>query len=447
MKKILLIAGGMLLGAAAMAQQAKHVVLITIDGFRPDFYTDPSWGMVNLRMMKEKGAYAAGVNSVFPSVTYPNHTSLITGVTPARHGIYYNTPFEGDSATGKWYWYYTALKTPTLYDAVRKAGKTSANVIWPVTVGAPVDYNIPDIWPLGKDKDRRMATAASAYPKGLWEEVQEQATGKITPADFAMENGEMIMDENVARMSAYLIRTYKPAFTTLHLACTDHYEHEEGRDGFLVRKAVAGADRALGTIVEALKRAGIYDSTAIIVTGDHGFVDIQQSFAPNLLLAQHGLLNDVQKGDWKAQFHTAGGAAFLYLKNPKDQATLEKVKAILKALPAAQQQLFKVLDRTALTAIGADPSAALALAAAKGVTMSGARKGELIKAAKGGTHGYYPDFKEIQTGFVAYGAGILPGSHVVEMNVTDVAPLIAQLLGLPFEKVDGKVPPGITTTR
>ncbi|MFY0253836.1 alkaline phosphatase family protein [Chitinophaga sp. 30R24] len=441
MKKLTGIALLLMLGLTAMAQRTTHVVLITIDGFRPDFYTDPSWGMVNLRMMKEHGAYADGVNSVFPTVTYPNHTSLITGVAPAKHGIYYNTPFEPAGATGLWYFYYDSIKTPTLYDAVHKAGKTSANVIWPVTVGAPINYNIPDIWPIGK-KDRRELMPSVSTPSSLWEEVQANATGKLGPLDFTMEDGEMIMDENVARMSAYLITTYKPTFTTLHLACTDHYEHEEGRDGFLVRKAVAGADRAIGTILEALKRAGIYDSTAVIITGDHGFVDIHRTFCPNVLLAQNGLLNNIKAGDWKAQFLASGGSAFLFLKDNKDVATRNKVISLLKALPADQQQLFQLADRQQLDAVGADPHAALALAAAKGVTISGTDKGELVKAAKGGTHGYFPNFKEIQTGFVAFGAGINSGTHIQEMNVIDVAPLIAQLLGLSLT-ADGHAPAGV----
>jgi Type I phosphodiesterase / nucleotide pyrophosphatase len=442
MKKLTGIALLLMAGLSSFSQKASHVVLITIDGFRPEFYTDASWGMVNLRMMKEKGTYADGVNSVFPSVTYPNHTSLITGVTPAKHGIYYNTPFEPAGATGIWYFYYDSIKSPTLFDAVHKAGKTSANVIWPVSVGAPIDYNIPDVWTAGK-KDRRDLMAKLSTPVSLWQEVQDNATGKLGVKDFTMEDEEMILDENVARMSGYLISTYKPTFTTLHLACTDHYEHEQGRDGLLVRKAVAGADRALGTIIEALKRAGIYDNTAIIVTGDHGFVNISQTFSPNILLAKNGLLNNAATGDWKAQFHSAGGGSFLHLKDEKDIATKNKVLAILKALPAAQQKLFKVVDRSQLDAVGANPHAALALAAAPGVTIGGAATGELVKAAKGGTHGYFPDFKEIQTGFVAAGAGITTGGHVKEMNVTDVAPVIAQLLGVSLEHTDGKVPAGV----
>lgn len=434
MKRILLVSALLMLTFTTFAQQAGHVILITIDGFRPDFYQDASWGMVNLRMMKDSGTYADGVNSVFPTVTYPNHTSLITGVTPMKHGIYYNTPYEPKGATGVWYFYYDSLKVPSLWDAVHKAGKKSASVIWPVSVHAPIDYNIPDVWPLDKNKDRRVEVAENANPSTLWQEVQDNATGKIQPDDWAMKNGELIFDENIARISSYLIRQYKPAFVTLHLPCTDHYEHQIGRDGYLVRKSVSGADRAIGTILEAIQRAGIADSTTIIVTGDHGFVNIEKSFNPNVLLAKNGI---------KAQFHASGGSAFLQLEEKNDKATVDKVMAILKALPADQQKMFSILDRQQLDKIGADPNAAMAIAALGHVTIGGAKKGELVKPAKGGTHGYYPDFKEIQTGFVAYGAGIKQGGHVKEMNVTDIAPIIAALLKLDLGKVDGKVPAGI----
>src|SRR5262245_1112586 len=99
------------------AQPAKHVIIISLDGFRPDFYKDPSWGAVNLRQLMEKGVYADGVRSVFPSVTYPSHTAMMTGALPARHGIYYNVIFEPGEPPGRWYWDYSAIKTPTLWEA------------------------------------------------------------------------------------------------------------------------------------------------------------------------------------------------------------------------------------------------------------------------------------------------------------------------------------------
>lgn len=441
MKKLLLICCASLLTCYTYAQQAKYVVLVTIDGFRPDFYMDPSWATPNLRKMKDSGVCARGVNSVFPSVTYPNHTTIITGVPPAKHGVYYNAPFEPNGASGQWYFSYDSIKVPTLFDAVRKAGKKSANVIWPVSVGSPIDYNIPDIWSPKSKTDRREITGANTTPATLWKEIQEKATGTLEAADFNMIGHELIMDENVARMGAYIIKTYKPVFTTLHLACTDHYEHEQGREGHLVRKAVAGADRGLGTIIEALERAGIMDSTVIIVTGDHGFLDIKTSFQPNVLLAQQGLIKDIKKDNWKAQFHTSGGSAFLHLKDKSDIQTLNQVRQLLNNLPSEQKKLFKIIERKQLDAIGADPNAALAITMLNNATVGGGTTGALVKPAKGGTHGYYPDFKEIQTGFVAYGPGLAKGAVINEMNLTDVAPIIAQLLGLEF--TPSKIPAGI----
>ncbi|MEO3406234.1 alkaline phosphatase family protein [Mucilaginibacter sp. CAU 1740] len=76
-----------------MAQTAKHVIFITIDGFRPDFYLESEWQTPNLRALMKDGAYAKGVNSVFPSMTYPSHTTIVTGVQPAKHGVFYNNMF------------------------------------------------------------------------------------------------------------------------------------------------------------------------------------------------------------------------------------------------------------------------------------------------------------------------------------------------------------------
>ena len=71
-----------------LAQSAKHVIFVTIDGFRPDFYLDSEWQMPNVKALMKDGAYAKGVNSVFPSMTYPSHTTIVTGVQPVKHGIF-----------------------------------------------------------------------------------------------------------------------------------------------------------------------------------------------------------------------------------------------------------------------------------------------------------------------------------------------------------------------
>lgn len=428
--------------AAVQAQtgQARYVVLITVDGFRPEFYLDSTYGMFTVREMMKHGVAAQGVDPVFPSVTYPDHTTMVTGMTPARHGIYYNTPFEPQGSTGKWMWDYNLIKTETLWSAMHKAGKKTACVRWPVTYNAPIDYRIPEYWNHLDPKDPRPYTAANTHPPTLWQEVQDKATGQLGADDLDARNDELVSDENAARMAAYLLRTYKPNFTAIHLACTDHYEHQEGREHYLVRAAVSGADRAIKSIFESLRKAGIADSTLVIVTGDHGFEDIYRSFNPNYLLKENGLMKDIKKDDWKAQFHSSGGGSFLELKNPNDKETVAKVRQLLGNLPDSVKRYFAIVDKGKLTAVGADPNVPLALTGLNGTTFGGDTK-QLVQTFDKvkGTHGFFPDHQQIKTGFVACGPGLKQGAVVGNMSLLDVTPLVVHLTNIPFPQTEGKL--------
>ena len=108
--------------ASAVAQKTKYVVMISIDGLRPEFYKDPSWPAPNIQALARNGVYADGVRGVFPTVTFPSHTTMVTGALPAKHGIYYNTPFEPEGQTGNWYWDESQIKVETLWDACKKKG-------------------------------------------------------------------------------------------------------------------------------------------------------------------------------------------------------------------------------------------------------------------------------------------------------------------------------------
>ena len=424
------------LSGSVFSQQVKHVLLVSIDGFRPDFYKNQSWPAPTLQRLKNEGVYADGVRSVFPSVTYPSHTTLVTGALPARHGIYYNVPYG--EKKGHWYWEESYIKIPTLWDAVRKAGLTSGAVMWPVTVGAPIDYNFP-VRRADNDEntDQLQVTLPYITPAGLIDDIQKNATGPLAPKSFSNEQ----MDKTIGQMAAYILKTYKPNLMAVHFLGADHAEHATGREGEPVRHAVAIVDSMINELLTTIKNAGLENSTAIIITGDHGFVNTAQTFSPNVLLAQNGLLS---KDEWQARFHPAGGSAFLYLKNKNDQVTVSKVKAILNALPQEQKSLFRIVDRSELDRIGANPEVALALAMAKGTVAANDQSGELIKQRKkGGNHGYYPDFDEINTGFIAIGPGIAKHSEIKLMGIKDVAPLIAKLLNLPFNAPDGTLVPGI----
>ena len=422
-----LVLAGVIVGCGVSGVNAQplatHVVLITIDGSRPDFYLDTSWHADNIRALMADGAYAGGVNSVFPSMTYPSHTTIVTGVQPAKHGVYYNTgPGE------RIYWNDSSIKVPTLWGAATAKGMTVAALLWPVSADAPVAYNIPDIGSLG-EKVREQYSK----PAGFVDELK----AKVFDGAASIQYGR---DVNVAKIAAYVIAQAKPNLMTIHLFSVDHNEHMQGREGDQVRAAVLGADSAVGIIRDAIKAAGIADSTVIIVTGDHGFMTVTKQVNPNVWLQQAGLITDLKQGQWRAMFYSVGGSSYLYVK---DADALSSVQKILRDLPDTVKQYVRVIDRKELTTIGGNPEVPLALSGLNGAAFGNATSGDVVRPGHGGQHGYFPDFFEIRTGYVIHGPGIKKGAVIKEMNQRDQAAIVARILGLDFPSADGKVPKGL----
>ncbi len=406
--------------------QSKHIVLISIDGLRPEMYLDKSWPTSNMQILMKEGVYANHMKSVFPSYTYPSHTAMLTGALPARSGIYFNQPKGGK---GEWNWFTSAIKVPTLWQAVKENNLASGAIEWPVSVDDSVNrfitYNVPEIWDTKHPEDRITETRKYAT-KGLIEEIERNTIGILD--GNSMRDGFLTLDENSGRMAAYIFKQYKPNLLCVHFAEVDGMEHEFGREGDSVRLAVAAADRAIGDILEAIERSGMKDSTTVIIVGDHGFSDIHAVLRPNILLK-----------DIPAKFTASGGSAFLYGQID----AIKVVKEKLNALPKEQKKLFRIIERQELDKMGADSAALLVLAAIPGVVFSGSDKGELTGTIKGGHHGYDPSLPEMYTGFIAAGAGIKKGGRIKELCVTDIAPLIAKLLRIDFTTPDGKLIGGI----
>ena len=418
-----------------------HVVLISIDGFRPELYLDTTWPAPMIQQMAREGAYATAVRGVFPSETYPSHTTIVTGAFPSRHGIYYNTPFEPKGQSGRYHWYESAIRVPTLWDAVRKAGMKSASIGWPVSVDAPIDWNIPEVWSVEQDVDLMTAIRSASRPADLFLEIEQEATGTLTASDFA---DRLIREDRTGVIAGHLLERYRPALLTVHLIAVDHYQHQSGRQGPSVQRAVAAADRAVSHIVQAADRAGIDGRTAFIVMGDHGFVDVHTEVAPNVWLVEGGLMEARRdRGDWRATFHRNGGSVFLHLADPEDREAVSEVRALLAGLPGDVQSLFRIIEPEERDRIGSDPTVPLSLSAVPGVAFIPSPRGPAIRAATGGTHGHYPDFHQIHTGFVGWGTGFRSQAVVPSMGLEDIAPLIAELLGLPFEAPDGVIPAGL----
>ena len=125
--------------------------MISIDGLKPEYITQAdAHGMKLpfLRTLLNDGTYADGVIGIWPTITYPSHTTLLTGVWPAEHGILNNQEFDPrERFGGAWNWYAAEIRVPTLWQAAHKAGLHTASVGWPVSVGAmDVDWLIPEYW-------------------------------------------------------------------------------------------------------------------------------------------------------------------------------------------------------------------------------------------------------------------------------------------------------------
>ncbi len=428
----------------------KHVVLISVDGLRPEFYLDERWPAPMMQQMRMNGAHAEAVTGVFPTVTYPSHTTMITGVLPIRHGVLYNSPFERGGSTGRWYWEEGDVRVPTLWDAVRAADGTTASLGWPVSVGAPIDHNLPEIWSLESDVDPITVMREHATP-GLFEEVEREATGRLTRENFTIS--AMTRDDRAGDIAAYWLTTHKPTLMTVHLIETDHFQHEDGRDSAQVRRAVAAVDRAIAQMWEAAEAVGMLDRTTFVITGDHGHVDLHTQLAPNVWLAEAGLVPataqdaETGRGDWRAVFHTTGASAFLHLRDTDDREAVDRARAALEALPAGVRDLFRIIERAELDTLGAAPEAAFALDLAPGIHVTGSTRGPAIRPADGATHGYLPSTPGMATGFVASGAGIRQGAVAARIRLTDVAPFVARLLDLQLDATDGVAPLGFLDTK
>ncbi|MEX1135267.1 MAG: ectonucleotide pyrophosphatase/phosphodiesterase, partial [Balneolales bacterium] len=380
---------------------ADHVILISIDGFRSEFYKESHRPSPMLQKMAKEGVQADGVRGIFPSLTYPSHTTMITGSYPATHGVYYNSFFDEESRQSSWYFFHDDIKTKTLWQIVGEQGGITANVGWPVTVGAPIDYNVVISGALQNSGLADDPIRHFTYPQGLFEELEREATGRID-IKHDLTNSNPSKENRVAEMVSYLLKKHKPQLTTVALQVTDSYQHSYGREAPEVDRALAAADRAIARIVEAAEYAGVSGRTAFVISGDHGFTNISARIAPNVWLVEAGLLEDKDdRGNWRATFHTGGGSAFLHLRDSGDTEAIDKVRSILESLLPGEKKLFRIVERDELDKIGANPSVPFALSSSQTTGMSGAYSGDAIRFGTGGTHGHFPDFPNMETGFIA----------------------------------------------
>ena len=414
--------------ATAQAQKP-FVLLISIDGLRPDNVMradELGLKIPNLRRFLTDGTYATGVTGVLPTVTYPSHTTLLTGVAPAIHGIVANTTFDPLYKNyGGWYWYAEDIKVPTLWDYAAKNGISTANVYWPVSVGANITYNISQIWRAGTEDDRKLQRSVAT--SGLLESLEkEMATPFPVGSDESIE-----ADEQRAGFAELLLREKNPGFMTVYLTALDHIEHETAP---FSRESLAVLER-LDTVVGRLRQDAEARGPAVIcVVSDHGFAKTDKELNLNSALREAGLIElnrDGSVNSWRASAWLAGGSAAIMLKDPGDNDAKAKVRLLLDQMLADPAGgIVRVLEPAEFNAAGGFPDAAFVVGLKLGYQLGPKFDGPAVVPRKlGGMHGYLPENPEMKSSFFLVGPGVQHGVSLGNIDMRDIAPTLGKFLG------------------
>jgi len=418
--------------AIAAPTRAEPVLMISIDGLRPaDVIEADARGLrlPNLRRFVTDGAYAQGVIGVLPTVTYPSHTTLITGTSPARHGIVGNTTFDPMQINyGGWYWYASDIKVPTLWSAAAASGRSVASVHWPVSVGAPgVTWNLPQIWRTGHDDDAKLVAALST--PGLIDTL----TAKVgAPYPAGIDEG-IGSDELRGRFAIGLIDMHHPYFATVYLTSLDHEQHAEGPGTAKAHAVLERIDAIVGQLVAAERVANA--DAVIAIVSDHGFEAI--SHETNLFRAfiDAGLIKvdaNSKVTAWEAMPWPSGGSVAIVLKRPDDAALTKRVGELLvklKADPATG--ISEIADRAVIARIGGNPQASFYIDLKPGFNagaFSTASKGLTRLPDYKGMHGYFPQAANMRSTFMIMGPGIARGRNLGEIDMRTIAPTLAAIM-------------------
>lgn len=415
--------------------------MISVDGMRPDYITHARTHNLHLPVLQrfmQQGTYADGVIGIVPTLTFPGHTTLVTGVWPIKHGIYNNVRFDPlGRNNGAWYWYNSDIKAPTLWHAAAQAGIVTASVFWPATVNSnDIHYLIP-AYPVRIREDSQLMEAISR-PDGYLKIIEKQV------GPFYIFSSGVDFDEQLTKTALAMIRTSKPGFMTLHLVSLDHFEHLTGPFSSESNAAIEAIDGMIGQLVDA-ERAN--DPTAIIVVvSDHGFAATHTSVNLLIPFAQAGLIELKAKtaagtpsvSSWKATLWNAGGSAYVMLHNPNDIAARDQVAALLERLKANPSYgISRILTHNEIVIRGGDPDAAFLVAWKLGYNGGEALEGEILRTIPGtGTHGYLPDNPQLRSAFLSMGGSVARHCDAGVIDMRQIAPTVAGYMGVSLPDVN-----------
>jgi len=423
----------------------RHVVVISIDGFAAYLVNDPKVPLPTIRRLAQEGCIIEGGMTVSdPSVTWPNHTTLVTGMKPGRHGTLANgvlvrggigEPVKIDSHRDQ----SDLVKVPTVVDVAHAAGLRTAEVNWPCTRNSQsFDDQFPDV-PNALDY---------TTPRLRTELIKKGFLRDETHASFR-KSSVVGLDYVWTEAACHLIRERKPHLMLVHLLNNDATHHRRGAQSQAGYTANAYADMCVSRIINAINDAGMRENTTIFLVADHGFTLTAKAIRPNVLLRKAGLLT-VEGGKLtQAQVHVIpeGGVGFVYCTNP---VKAPEDSAHVKKMFMGQEGVADILLPDRYNEIGFphpreyDQAPDAILVAKDGYAVSGAVTGETLIATYEeaqtslGSHGFLAKLKKMNAMCILSGAGIRSGIKLQGVDNTAIAPTIAKLLGLKYPNTDGR---------
>jgi predicted AlkP superfamily pyrophosphatase or phosphodiesterase len=434
----------LLVFAVHASAEAAPVLMISVDGMKPEYVLQADAHGLKvpyLRSLIADGTYADGVIGVWPTVTYPSHTTLVTGVLPAEHGILANLQFDPRHRfEDAWFWYASEVRVPTLWQAAHEKGLVTASIGWPVTVGATgIDYLIPEYWrstgPTDDlDPSERGLIAAMSLPSGLLARLQSSAGLYMKGNDTTVHG-----DDIKTRYALELLHQNKPAFMTVHLSSLDDAEHDHGVFSPEANRSL----EAIDTMVAALAAAARVNdpSTVLVVVSDHGFTPMHHEINLYVPFIKAGLMTTRANPDthaleivsWRAQPWLADGMAAIMLHDPQDSTARLRAVNLLHTLAADPKNgIAAIKNRDEIKPLGAFPDAEFLVVFKPGFDAGEHLTGGILGTVQGthGDHGFSPEYPDMRSSFFATGEGIAAHRDLGVIRMLQIAPSVARILGV-----------------
>jgi predicted AlkP superfamily pyrophosphatase or phosphodiesterase len=423
--------------AESLAAKDRIIVVMSLDGFPAYSFDDPLLPTPTLRRLAREGAIAQRMKISNPAVTWPNHTSMVTGVQPEKHGVLFNGMLlRGGPKTPPrvepWRDKAKMVRVPTVYDLAHKAGLTTAQVDW-VAIQNPGTIT----WEFPERPNVQGAIEKEMIADGLVTEKEVQDFGR---------NNIVWRDQVWTKAAIHILKKHKPNLLLFHLLNLDSTHHRYGPKTPAGYTAQAFIDACVNEVISALTSAGLLERTTLLIVSDHGFKTAKRTIRANAELRRQGLLQGEGNNITADAFVVPeGGTAMAYVLDPANRTQLvPRIKEVFSAL----EGVARVLEPAEFHSFGLpmpsenDQMADLVLVAKDGYSFSGPNTGEpVINIAEGaspGNHGYVSLDPEMDAIFIAWGYGIQGGQRLEMINNVDLAPTIAALLGLNMEGITGK---------